>query len=368
MRLASRGLRIILASAALSCATLRTYPARSIHHVFVIVLENQGYQTTFGPGSIAPYLADTMVAHGALLRQYYGIGHFSLGNYIAMISGIAPDSETQRDCVQYTEFIETGITSDGQPIGHGCVYPAHVPTIATQLAASHRSWKGYMEDMGVDSTRESATCGHAPIGSFDPTRMAAPNDQYAAKHDPFVYFHAITDSAMCRTSVVPLTQLAADLGDAERTPALAFIVPNLCHDGHDEPCVNGEPGGLESADQFLSHWVPLITGAPAFTDAGLLIVTFDETTTDDASACCGEPTGPNTRLPGLVGPGGGRVGAVLLSPFIAPGTVSDVPYNHYSLLRSIEQLFELPYLGYAGRPGLTSFGRDIYTRLPPRGR
>jgi hypothetical protein len=61
------------------------------------------------------------------------------------------------------------------------------------------------------------------------------------------------------------------------------------------------------------------------------------------------------------GPGGGRTGAVLLSRFIKPGTVSNVPYNHYSLLRSVEDVFGVRHLGYAGQSGLVSFGRDVFT-------
>jgi hypothetical protein len=327
--------------------------------VFVIVLENERYEATFGPTPPAPYLADSLVRAGALLRRYYGIGHNSLGNYIAMISGIAPDLETQRDCHRYTEFVETGTRADGQPIGRGCIYPAHVLTLANQLTALGLTWKGYMEDMGNDPAREPGRCGHAPIDAPDPTQHAAPNDQYAAKHDPFVYFHAIIDAPSCQTNVVPLVELEADLRPLDQTPNLVFIVPNLCHDGHDRPCVDGEPGGFVSANQFLAHWVPLIRNAPAFKD-GLLVVTFDEASKTDNSACCGEVPGPNARRPGMIGPGGGRIGAVLVSPFITPGTVSDVPYNHYSLLRSIEDVFGLPYLGFAGRPGLASFGADVY--------
>ncbi len=336
----------------------------SIRHVFVIVLENEGFDTTFRPGSHAPYLADSMPAAGAELRQYYGIGHFSLDNYIAMISGIAPDSETQRDCRTYADFVETGVDTEGQPVGHGCVYPPQVPTLVTQLAAHGLTWKGYMEDMGSDPTREAATCGHPPIGTPDPTERATPVDGYAAKHDPFVYFHAILDSASCGANVVPLTDLTADLDALASTPNLAFIVPNLCHDGHDRPCAGSEPGGLVSADRFLAHWIPLIRSAPAYSDA-LIVVTFDETDTSDASACCGEAPGPNVARPGLTGPGGGRTGAVLLSPFIAPGTVSDVPYNHYSLLRSLEAVFGLPYLGFAGRQGVTEFGVDVFGAAAP---
>jgi len=350
------------ATALAGCTSMRATKPAAIEHVFIIVLENKGYDTTFRAGSEAPYLADTLTKRGALLRQYYGIGHFSLDNYIAMVSGIAPTTQTQSDCGRYEEFVETGIAPDGQPIGAGCVYPAHVLTIANQLATTRRTWKGYMEDMGNDPTREPARCGHPPIGQVDPTERAAPNDQYAAKHDPFVYFHAIIDSASCTENVVSLSALEADLRSADHTPNYAFISPNLCHDGHDKPCVSHEPGALVSADAFLRKWVPLITASPAFRANGLLIITFDEAIDLDATACCNEPAGPNTTKPGFNGPGGGRIGAVLISPFIAPGTVSDVPYNHYSMLRSIEDLFGLPHLGYAGMRGLRPFGADVYTR------
>ncbi len=61
------------------------------------------------------------------------------------------------------------------------------------------------------------------------------------------------------------------------------------------------------------------------------------------------------------GPGGGRVGAVLISPFIKPGTVSTVDYNHYSSLRSIEDIFGVSHLGDAQQPQVKSFGLDVYT-------
>ena len=340
-----------------------------IRHVFVIVLENKDYQTTFGKGSAAPYLADTLVKEGALLTGYYGIGHASLDNYIAMISGQAPNPDTQADCGQYAEFVEQGMAADGQVIGRGCVYPAHVLTVANQLEQRGLTWHAYMEDMGNDPARESATCGHAPIGQPDLTEGAQrgdathPLDQYAAKHDPFVYFHSIIDSSTCQRNVVPLSRLEADLHSEDSTSNYTFISPNLCNDGHDRHCVSGEEGGLPAVNRWLRHWVPIIRSSPAFRD-GLLIVTFDEATGSDPSACCDEQPGPNTKAPGVRGPGGGRTGAVLLSPFIAPGTVSNVPYNHYSMLRSVEDIFGLPHLGYAGQEGLRPFGADVYTRAP----
>ena len=67
-------------------------------------------------------------------------------------------------------------------------------------------------------------------------------------------------------------------------------------------------------------------------------------------------------MQGITGPGGGRTGAVLISNRIKPGTVSDKPYNHYSLLRSTEDIFDLNHLGYARAPGVRPFGRDVFTR------
>jgi hypothetical protein len=63
-----------------------------------------------------------------------------------------------------------------------------------------------------------------------------------------------------------------------------------------------------------------------------------------------------------VGAGGGRIGAVALSPCISPGTVTDSPYNHYSLLRWTEDNFGLSHLGYAAQAGLQPFGPDVFTR------
>jgi hypothetical protein len=341
----------------------RTQPP--IRHVFVLVLENENFDQTFGPSSPATFLADTLPKRGALLTQYFGTGHFSLDNYISMISGQAPDSATSADCGIYTNFVQTGTAPFGQAVGSGCVYPTNVRTVANQLTERGLRWRAYMEDMGNVPTREAPTCGHVPIGTADITNRALPNDQYADRHNPFVYFHSIIDSPICQEDVVPLTRLEGDLRDPGKTPDYIFITPNVCHDGHDAPCVDGEPGGLVSADAFLRTWVPRITSSRAFQDDGLLLIIFDEAAASDASACCNEQPGPNQALPGRTGPGGGRTGAVLLSKFIKGGTVSNVGYNHYSMLKSVEDIFRLPYLGFAGQPGLVPFGADVFTQPNP---
>ena len=354
--------------AAAAAAAGSTTPAAlpPIRHVFLIVLENEPYLTTFGAQSPARYLAKELPAKGALLTEYFGIGHYSLDNYIAMISGQAPNADTQNDCPIFNEFTRTapGLDANGQAPGQGCIYPADVKTLAGQLDTAALRWRGYMQDMGADPARESAACGHVPIGAADYTNHASARDEYADKHDPFVYFHSIIDDAVyCRRHVVNLEELVQDLHEERTTPNFAFITPDLCRDGHDVPCKNGAPGGLISADRFLHVWVPRILASPAFRADGLLIITFDEGT--DASACCGEEGLPGGPPPGRFGPGGGRIGAVLLSSFIAPGTESSRPYNHYSLLRTLEDLFGLPHLGYAGVPQLSSFGPDVFTASRP---
>jgi len=115
--------------------------------------------------------------------------------------------------------------------------------------------------------------------------------------------------------------------------------------------------------------VPRIEAAPAFIADGMLIITFDESDgggAEGSSACCGERPLPGARFqPGFNGPGGGRVGAIVLSKFVKPGTVSAVPYNHYSLLRTVEAIFDLPFLGYAAEPELRVFGTDVFSAASP---
>jgi len=333
----------------------------TIGHVFVINLENKSYDQTWGPGSKAHYLNTTLRAKGELLTNYYGIGHASLDNYIAQISGQSPNPSTQADCTTYTEFAQTGVGADGQALGKGCVYPASVKTIADQLVAAGKTWKGYMEDMGNSST-EPKTCRHPAIGSTDHTIRPTAGDQYATRHNPFVYFHSIIDSPACNQNDVPLDRLPSDLASVATTPNLVFITPNVCNDGHDSPCADGQPGGLVSADRFLSQWVPRILASPAYQHDGLLVVTFDEAETSDSTACCNTPPSPNTSQPGGDGPGGGRIGALLVSSAVEPGSTNSTPYNHYALLCSIENVFGLDHLGFAGAPGLQCFGKDVYNR------
>jgi hypothetical protein len=329
-------------------------PPPPVKHVFVIVLENKSFEESFGANPKAPYLASTLRSKAVLLSNYYGTSHASLGNYITMVSGQAPNPTTQSDCfVPFADMVPGTIGADGQAIGQGCVYPSGAKTIANQLDDKGLSWRGYMEDMGTP-------CRHPAIGTTDTTQSARATDQYATRHNPFVYFRSVIDSPTCAKNDVDLQQLPKDIASEKTTPSFSFITPDLCSDGHDTPCIDGRPGGLVSIDAFLREWVPRILASPGFATNGMLIITYDEAEGDDATACCDEPTGPNTASPGVRGPGGGRIGALVLSPFAKAGSTSTTPYNHYSFLRSMEDLFGLSHLGYAAQSGLSAFGSDVY--------
>ncbi|MCW3064253.1 MAG: phosphoesterase [Solirubrobacterales bacterium] len=354
-----RPMRLLLALLAIVAATAT--PARAdlppVQHVFVIVLENQDQAATFGPGSAAPYLARTLTAQGQYLPSYHGVAHLSYPNYIAMVSGQGANVLGQADCQVYSDVVPGTRGPDGQAMGLGCIYPSWVKTVADQLDAKGLTARSYVEDLEKGTP---STCRHPVPGHTDPTQSARANDGYAARHNPFVYFHSLLDSGACARDDVPLTQLAPDLA-AGTAPSYSLIVPNLCHDGHDAPCKTGEPGGLKSADAELRKLVPTITASRAYKSGGLIVVTFDESE-HGAAACCNEPQFLNTPNNGGLsfGRGGGKVGAVLLSPYIKPGTVNDTPYNHFSLLRSIEDLFGLGHLGYAAQAGLKPFGADVF--------
>jgi len=396
-----------------------TTAAAYVKHVFVIVLENKNFSDTFGTSTQDPYLQNTLVPMGSLLTQYYGTGHVSLDNYISLISGQAPTSDTDNDCLpgftgtigNYNDVKQTGTAPQGQIVASGgCIYGKTVRTLPNQLQDAGLTWRGYMEDMGNDPSRESAACGHPTIGiGTDNTNSAeAPSaavplgDAYATRHDPFMYFHSIIDDARsCAHHVVNLNHLSADLADERATPNLVFITPNLCSDGHDgsgtgapnTTCANGQPGGLTSADAFLKTWVPKIMESPAYKKDGLLIITFDESNftqnvsvnsstgqetvdiTFPGQTCCDQQPGPNlsgirpgtftlVNTPSLVenivinGFGGDRVGALLLSPFVKPGSTSETAYNHYALLKSIEDIFHLDHIGYAADDRKTHYSLD----------
>ncbi len=203
---------------------------RAVRHVWVIELENQGYAQSFGTPSADPYLARTLPRTGALLENYYAIGHSSADNYIAQVSGQAPNIATQIDCPVWVPF--PGQVTAGpyrQVLGEGCVYPEAVPTLGNQLSAAGRSWAAYLQDMGNDpgrdhtvATARGPACGHPATWAVDHTQKAEKGDQYAARHDGFTFFASVTaNQAFCDAHIVSFRPLPGDLARAAATPAFS---------------------------------------------------------------------------------------------------------------------------------------------------
>jgi phospholipase C len=277
-------------------------PVPAFKHIFIIVLENKGYDQVAG-NSKASYL-NTLAHQYALATSYYGIRHPSLPNYLALLGGDT-----------------FGISSDCTD----CFVDQ--PNLVDQLESGGKSWKAYMESM--------------PSPCF--VGDAAP--LYRQKHNPFIYFDDVrNDPARC-SRIVPFTQFAADV-QANALPDFVWITPNMCNDGHDCP--------LRASDAWLKSWVPQILASPAWQDQGALFITFDEGEQADGRCCTYAE--------------GGRIATLLISPLGKPGFSSDVAYDHYSLLRTIEQAWKLPLLGKANcdcSPAMADFFHASGTHATP---
>jgi phosphatidylinositol-3-phosphatase len=363
---------LTLAIAAVPATALAADTLPPVGHVFVIVLENKTFADTFGPtGQVnAPYLNNTLVPMGELLTRYYGTGHNSADNYMAMVAGQPPTPESKNDCPDPLKPIaDVAVPPYGIAQSDGCDYPARFRTIGDQLTDRGLTWRGY--NTGIPS----------PCSLLK--NNPAPNTHYARKHNPWVFFRSLRESGQCAQNDIGMDQLTSDLMSVDTTANLTYIVPDECEDAHTN-CTGPLPSNpviddqyaLQQGDAFLSLWVPRILHSPAFKKDGLLIVTFDESV-GDSTACCGEQPGPADPAPGgyadgIPGPGGGITGTVMISPFISPGSESPTgfhlnttDYNHYSLLRSLEDLFGIKeHLGYAAPDSVVPFGSDVFDRLP----
>jgi hypothetical protein len=274
-------------------------PSGAIKHVWVIIMENHAYESSFTGLNDNTYLAKTLPSDGALLTNYYGTGHSSLDNYTSMVSGQGPVTDDQADCPAYNESTgmsgtgyTDGIVTAGGSLGanpnygqfasaagpnapagdNGCVYPAAVPTLFNQLDANQTSWKVYAQDLTAsDAVGSGAVSGQnagvqycgAPDATPGPTPSAsqtvAPSttspisgssnaaDQYVAKHNPLPWFQSDLSSGDCAnghlaTMFGPNDQLYSDLQSESTTPAMNFI-PDNCNNAHDSICVGNNLSG-----------------------------------------------------------------------------------------------------------------------------
>lgn len=349
-------------------ATLPTKPGlSSVKHVFVVMLDDQSYASLFGDGSPARYLTGTLEPQGELLVRYYAVAHEALANEIALLSGQGPTEATAADCPLYSEISSTGTGADGQVLGQGCVYPSSTHTLIGQLTAKSLPWRAYIE--GIDEGASSPpACSHPTSGSADPSSSFAPGASvptYQTWRNPFVYFASVTSAFSCDAHDVGIGELDGDLVSEPRTASFSYIAPGPCDDGNPVPCGPGKAAGALAADGFLKKYVPQILSSSAYKKDGLLVIASDQAPSNgenaDSSSCCGQPAYPNLPAPTTTGHGGGQVGLLLLSPFLKKGGgFVQEPYNHYSLLATIEQIFGLPKLGYAALPEVKPFSAALF--------
>ena len=317
---------VVAAVFASAVAVVAPTPSRAntavppLQHVFVVVLENTDYDAVLGNPQ-APFL-NQLAESNALLSQYYGVGHVSLTNYIGMTDGELPDADTKTDC-----------------ISRYCVRDRR--NIGDQLEDAGKTWMAYMESMVVP-------CQHPPVaGAPDPFQSP-----YATRHNPFVYYDDIVNdpNGRCAAHDVPYAQASFEqmLATDSDVPNLALVVPNNCDNAHDPVCFEPpnapEPGGLAKADEWSASHLPAIVEYVNQHAGSVLFVTFDEASTTDAHDCAGC---------GHDGQAGGHIYTLAVGQDVCDACVIDTGYDHYSLLRTIEDGFGISeHLLEAGGPGI----------------
>lgn len=307
-------------------------------HIFVVVLSELGYPDLYGPDSKAPFVTQDLVPKGTLLSGYKSVSEGGLANGIALVSGQDANAETRADCPIYRDITPGTLDPRTRQVeGEGCVYPPAALTVADQIKANGLAWRVYAEDQAAVPPGQPATCRRPALGARDDSATPRPGDAYATFRNPFVYFHSVIDTPACAESSVDLAALGTDLTDPARTPALSLVIPDRCRDGSQTACPEGGPRGAEAADGFLREWVPRITASAAFKDGGVLAIVADR-----------PPRGAKEP----------QTGALVLSPTARPGVVVPAAYDHFSLLRTIQDGLNLPYLGKA--EAATSFGIDVF--------
>jgi hypothetical protein len=260
-----------------------------ISHVILIVMENLGYSAAMDIPSLRN-LADRY----AYASSYYAVAHPSLPNYIALISG-----STQ------------GITSDCW----FCYVTA--PTIAGSFARRHVSWGAFMQGL-------PAPCWLGPWW---------PEGDYAGKHNPFRYFMSIRQSSALCSHIDSLSYFVRDIESPDAqdaVPQFSFVVPNLCNDGHDCSSVH--------ASSWLVMFVNQIRRSKIWNDGTVIFVTWDEGNGADTR-------GVNSNGAVVPNSGGGHVLTLVITKLLKSGCNIKTVSNHYSLLKTIEEMYGLPLLG-----------------------
>jgi phosphatidylinositol-3-phosphatase len=309
-----------------------------LDRVFIIVLENHSKKSVIGDPN-TPYITSLAQRYGEA-ANYFGVTHPSEPNYIAMTSGSNwfTNNDNPANRYDHTNVVDT-------------------------LEAAHISWDAYMEALPAD-----------PLADFWPS-SAQP--LYASKHNPFALYTDVRGNPARVAHIKPYTALAGDLNSAH-APRFVYITPDQCNDmhggvtaaidGHPEtPCpfnsTNDDPNDIKlkhNADAFVQGAVTTIMSSRAWTRHSAIFIVADEGDFtgnavnggwDSPAGCCDSPVLPkgdpdiSASWPGGKY-GGALVPAVVIDPSGPRHFVSNVAYNHYSMLRTIEDAWGLPELAF----------------------
>lgn len=314
-------------------AAAADWKAPKYAHVLVIVEENKNFSQILDP-AVAPHISALAAKYG-VATQFFGEVHPSEANYVALLGG---DTFGIHDDDAY--YCHAGMTADPFCSGSGLAgYADHTvkaPFLGGQLEAAGLSWKGYYENLPEP--------GSLAVTASDPafdngTRKTA---LYASKHSGFMNFAAVQKDPKRAEHIVDFRQLDADLA-ADQLPSFALIVPNQCNEMHGlqganipADCTGADLKALIGrGDRVVGQLVSKLQDSAAWrSDENMaIVITFDEGSGKTREGCCAvTPDAPSNF-------GGGHIPTIVITNHGPHGVQDDTPYNHYSLLRTIEDVF-----------------------------
>jgi phosphatidylinositol-3-phosphatase len=296
-------------------------------HIVEIMMENTSYSTIIG-NSLAPNINALANKYG-LASDYFGVTHPSEPNYVANVGGSFFGIQDDNQFYCTPELASTDPNCAGTTVDH----TVSDPNVATQLADAGKTWKGYFQNLPPIPSSGVVMTGPNANGPYSFKWPSNTDALYASKHNPFVNF---TGTQSDLANMVSDTQLAVDLATGD-LPNFSYVVPDQCHDMHGIAACGDENELISTGDAYVGQLVAMITHSETWEHGrDAIVITWDEDDFSDqgqpGTGCCGAD------------PGGGHVVTIVITNFSHHHVVDNTPYNHYSLLLSLEQAFGLACL------------------------